>query len=298
MSLHRPGLHRWFTSDPVSSGTVNTNSAFDPELSTQSIANTNFVLDNMFDQHQTQAEMLNGEKGLPGNSDILHAIQKQTSLMNDKFQTVFMQLDDVTNQLLGMKKQVEATEKRCDIMEVQVKNIENDNVSLKKEVFGLKERVNSLEYDTRRKNMVLLGIPETPNENDGGNLIKNVRKVMAESFKIGTPNGTEDDDVILDQVIRCKGGVPGRKPILLKFALETDKSRVFQAIRNTEGNHHYKAKNDICKRWRDVRKKLSRFYNKAVAEKRSVKVVQDYIIVDDVKYDYVASADSLTPKLK
>ena len=92
------------------------------------------------------------------------------------------------------------------------------------------------------------------------------------------------DDIVIERA-HHNGKNAGRRPICALFLKWKDRQFVFNAAKeNLSGDSNYNVKQDFSDSTRDARRKLAPYYEKAIKEKRRVKVVMDKIIVDGLTY--------------
>lgn len=187
-------------------------------------------------------------------------------------------VDDIYALLLEMRQEnlQNFGELRQDVavMTERVQVLEDENTNLKR-------RVDLLEKEVRGRNLIFGG----ERLKDSENLDSEIRNIVKE---LGLPG----DALAIGNIIRLPKG-----PILVKLIVEMEKQAILDAMLEKSKDKTAPAgvwiKPDRTKESRDIRKKLSKYYMNAKTQGKMVKVVNNHIIIDDVKFCLNKSEDGL-----
>lgn len=168
-----------------------------------------------------------------------------------------------------------------DRLDTRIKNIENENKDLRKEVEDLHRKMERMENETRKKRLLIYGVPGERGEPTQ----RTVRQVSELFDRVGA------GDVKLDDVYRIKNA-GSKKPIMINFLCKSDKFSFMDKLKSSNENGIY-AKQDLPQAIRETRKKLSKFYTSAVSQGKTAKVVWDRLIVNGRAYEYTADTDTI-----
>lgn len=164
---------------------------------------------------------------------------------------------------------------RFDKLDDRIKEIEKENVDLRKEVDSLHGKIERMENESRKKRLLIYGLPgshEEPRQDTD-------RKVRELFTRIGI------SDMKFDEAYRIrKSGT--KKPVIVTFLGKADKFTFIEKLKSADDMDNIFAKQDLPPDVREKRRKLSRFYNYAVGQGKSAKVVWDKLVVDGVGYEY------------
>lgn len=225
-----------------------------------------------------------------GLQSSMSALDSNISGVRGDISAVKSDISSIHNEIFACKNL--AVEAKSDALKTSTENdaLKLENNGLRKRVSLLEERMLTLENDSRRNNVVFLGVPEDKDEN----VELKVRDVMKNKLSIAG-----SDSVILENAFRTKGGIKGQRPIIVKFNSERAKRLLVETAKSKFGDDsRIKVKNDIVKEWRIARQKLSPLFEKAKAENRAVKIIRDYLRVivpngQDLIYKYDPVTDAV-----
>lgn len=206
------------------------------------------------------------------------------------------QITGVTTQLSSIRTEIITVNDKVAKCQSLVANIEgrvatviaenqvlkNDNDNLYSKLTQLERSVQYLENDKRNHNAIITGMNEKPDEN----VEKEVRELMKN--ELGCEN------VKLEVVYRMKGGITGKRPIMVKFLSESEKRTMINNARKKFADRGpVRIKNDIPKDWRTARSKLTKVWTQAKSENREVKVVKDHLVINNIAWRYNPDDDSI-----
>lgn len=183
-------------------------------------------------------------------SDVMNAIQESNVKLTESLNNIKTELADVKEQM-----------NQC-----QCKHVIDGMDEIKRENTQLKERVNKLENYTKRKNLLMMNMPENADEkqNDTEEL---VRKYLCDTLKI--ENATQDETFPIEKAFRLgkKKNLTGKpRPVLIEFGRQKHKEQSLQnyrKVKKTQSGDSVILKEDFCEAVREIRKKLYPYLQKA-----------------------------------
>ena len=132
-----------------------------------------------------------------------------------------------------------------------------------------------LEGQSRRKNLIFHGIPETNKETWEQSEDK-IKQIINEKLKI--------ESVSFERVHRLNTKNKPR-PIIAKFSSFKQRSEVFQSRKNLQNTNIY-INEDFTRRVRDIRRNLRPVMKTHKEAGRNVTMVYDHLIVDGTRHDW------------
>ena len=100
------------------------------------------------------------------------------------------------------------------------------------------------------------------------------------SFLTDTLGVNNDAEMVhIDSAKRIKNTKGNSKPVIVTFVTTSDRNRIMDKMREIKPQNIY-AKSDLPKDVRETRRKLAKFYESAVNQKRKLRVVWDKLEVD------------------
>lgn len=210
---------------------------------------------------------------------------------NDDFSSCT--IADVMKLLTGLKQDIHGLKGEVDTVKTKFSNFdvnlrtwcgakEEEITELKRVNKDQDDRIVALENNTRRRNIVIIGLPESSENEEEKELERQVVNFLSNDAKVDRA-----DEMQIESVKRLKGGKKGKRPIIVEFLSYKDKSRaLYTAKENMKNRNDIWIKNDVCNKWKATRKQLARFYADARKKGLEVKVVQDFLMVNNERYNY------------
>lgn len=144
----------------------------------------------------------------------LKTTRTELNALSESMQFFSNQMDENTNLMKEIKSEVAAVKKENE-------NLRSMNVTLTNEVTSLKDRVRSLEQYSRKNNVEIVGIPETPKEN-----------AIALVKDVGTALGLEIQEADISTAHRVPSFRKDRPPALIaQFSRRTARDSLLSRFR-------------------------------------------------------------------
>ena len=203
---------------------------------------------------------------------------------NDKLDIMLLEIRSLNQKVDNLHNNFEAWRHSIDSWKSQtdrqIADLRTENGNLKTEVSSLKTRTAECESFMRRKNIIIYGL----DKNDQSSANDAVSKLMTDDLRYQSSPKLH---------ATWLGGKENR-PVLAEFDDVNDKVHFQKTAKETlPQESSVRVKQDIPPAWRSTRRKLVKFYKEAIERKSDVKVVKDYLIVDNERYDYDEATKSL-----
>lgn len=179
-------------------------------------------------------------------------------------------------------------------VEAKVVVLESENAVLKNKVTTLEDRVEIIDNQARQLNIIIGGVSGSPDEIQD-ETEKKVKDLFQNALKI---NENQVKNMKFEKNFRLKGAKTLTKPILVRFTCNADKRLALEANNsgggtlNTNGEPIW-LKQDLSPKWRFARKKLSVAFQEAKSKNCEVKVINDYLVINGVRWIYDHNSDQI-----
>ena len=179
----------------------------------------------------------------------------------------------IMNEITGVKSEI--TEMKTQVNDLSSVSVAVANIEKKvdENLAKVYARLDSLEGQSRRSNIILHGVQESPQEN-WEQTEANFQKVIREKLEI-------PDDIRVERCHRLgRKRQNGPRPIIAKLSFFKDKPRIFKQAHKLKGSR-VSISEDFTKSVRDVRKKLLPHLKKAKENNRSASLSFDKLRIGD-----------------
>lgn len=194
----------------------------------------------------------------------------------DKLDELLFEIRGVSHKVDGIKSDFDSwksdVDKKIVIMDKSQQKLQQENSQLKDTVANLQHQVNELENSSRSNNLIISGIVVGV----GQPVIDSVRMFLVDVLKLA-----DAQRIMISAAFTLKD-----KRILAKFASQNDRNRILDVAKTKPASTPWRVKPDICRAWHETRKMMAPIYQKKVQAGHKVLVRQDYLIIDNVRYDY------------
>ena len=166
----------------------------------------------------------------------MHDIQSQVGQINEltkvchqtqsTVQTIQNTLDDLVGQVKELQDRCNKTERELNVCKQECMAVKYENTVMKNKIKQLEERAITAESYSRRDNLIIDGIQESPNED----LVEKVKDVLRIDMKC-------DKDMVNDMKFTRVHRLKNRRKTIVKFHYYQDKDYVWKhkyALKNTK----------------------------------------------------------------
>lgn len=210
-----------------------------------------------------------------GNIDDDKSIRDILLSMNSK-------INEMNDSLKCINGRMDVYENRVQVLEVENKKLSVSLQDKQKRLEIVEERLEIIDNQARRKNVVIGNLAD-----DGAqDVMVNVTKFIQNSLNINISH------ISIDKAMRLNNAKSAVKPVLVSFTNEADRKLVLDASYKLTGSKVW-VKPDFSRNWRATRKILSRFYDEVKQAGHEVKVVNDFMLIDNIKYRYNPATDKV-----
>lgn len=192
--------------------------------------------------------------------------------------------NDMVRILMNMQKQfhelsLQVKNVHTDVLNIgiSVKSMADDHAVTKSRVQTLENKLVYLEKEIRSNNIIVGGLIQ--------DLAKETPNVTLMKVKFFFREDLQLHDIDVSNAYRINTVSSANKPIVVKLVREADKYTIFKAVNELKPQNIW-VKPDRSKEVREVRGKLGPIRDRLVGDGHQVQMVEDFLLVDGVRYNY------------
>lgn len=174
---------------------------------------------------------------------------------------------------------------RVSYLEERNQFLEKENVELKSSVAEIVNQQELLYKMSSTSNLVKNGMHQQQVDEKSEQSIQLVKDFFESQLDI--------KNVDISTAFRMRNAKSNNKPILVKLVHESDKFAIFAAAKTKLAGSRITIKPDRSKHTRETRGILSSFYTDLKDQKKDVKMFDNYLVVNDEKFEYDPDTQSL-----
>lgn len=243
---------------------------------------------------QIAPENLRGTDARPNPNDG-QDIETPGTVTNEILLKVMLgKFNGVERKLTQMTAKCGQLEQKLLVTEQHVTTLTQENQMLKYENNELKIEMHDVQNLVRAKNLIIGSLAAEKSDESPDDCEAVVRKFLSSCLKL------DGEMVDISTAVRMKNAQSAIKPILVKLVHESDKYKILVAAREKLGNINRQqqpqtpwVKPDRSKKVRVIRGKLSRFFMEKKRDGHEVKMIDDHLMINGVKWNYIAANDDI-----